>query len=84
MPGFEVSRKIHKLGHRSSDVAELVFEDCKLPGDALLGGEEGKFQALMETLIAARISHAIKSVGLATAAFEYALAYSKEKLSEDQ
>ena len=51
----------------------------KLPGDALLGGEEGKFQALMETLIAARISHAIKSVGLATAAFEYALAYSKER-----
>ena len=45
----------------------------------MLGGEEGKFQALMETLIAARISHAIKSVGLATAAFEYALAYSKER-----
>ena len=44
-----------------------------------LGGEEGKFQALMETLIAARISHAIKSVGLATAAFEYALQYSKER-----
>ena len=78
-PGFEVSRKIHKLGHRSSDVAELVFENCKLPADSLLGGEEGKFQALMETLIAARISHAIKSVGLATAAFEYALQYSKER-----
>ena len=78
-PGFEVSRKIHKLGHRSSDVAELVFENCKLPANALLGEEEGKFQALMETLIAARISHAIKSVGLATAAFEYALNYSKER-----
>ena len=78
-PGFEVSRKIHKLGHRSSDVAELVFENCKLPKNALLGEEEGKFQALMETLIAARISHAIKSVGLATAAFEYALNYSKER-----
>ena len=78
-PGFEVSRKIHKLGHRSSDVAELVFENCKLPKESLLGEEEGKFQALMETLIAARISHAIKSVGLATAAFEYALQYSKER-----
>jgi len=78
-PGFEVSRKIHKLGHRSSDVAELVFENCKLPQNALLGEEEGKFQALMETLIAARISHGVKSVGLATAAFEYALNYSKER-----
>ena len=77
-PGFQVSRKIEKLGHRSSDVAELVFENCELSEDALLGGEEGKFQALMETLIAARISHGVKSVGLATAAFEYALAYSKE------
>ena len=78
-PGFQVSRKIEKLGHRSSDVAELVFENCELSEDALLGGEEGKFQALMETLIAARISHGVKSVGLATAAFEYALAYSKER-----
>ena len=55
-PGFEVTRKLEKMGHRSSDTAELVFEDCEVPDEALLGGKEGAFGALMSTLITGRRS----------------------------
>jgi alkylation response protein AidB-like acyl-CoA dehydrogenase len=78
-PGFAVTRKIEKLGHHSADTGELAFDGCEVPEENLLGGTEGGFQAVMDTLIAARITHAIKSVGIATAAFEYALQYSKER-----
>ncbi|MEM4408166.1 MAG: acyl-CoA dehydrogenase family protein [Candidatus Caldarchaeum sp.] len=78
-PGFAVTRKIEKLGHHSADTGELAFDGCEVPEENLLGGQEGGFQAVMDTLIAARITHAIKSVGIATAAFEYALQYSKER-----
>ncbi|WP_462138004.1 acyl-CoA dehydrogenase family protein [Candidatus Mycalebacterium sp.] len=77
-PGFSVSNKIHKLGHRAADTAELIFENCEIPEENLLVGEGG-FGSAMETLLGARITHAAKSVGLAQAAFEYALQYSKER-----
>ncbi|MGB7291571.1 MAG: acyl-CoA dehydrogenase family protein [Thermodesulfobacteriota bacterium] len=78
LPGFKVSGKVHKLGHKAADTSELVFEDCEVPEENLLGGEGG-FQRAMATLLGARITHAAKSVGLAQAAFEYALGYSKER-----
>jgi alkylation response protein AidB-like acyl-CoA dehydrogenase len=77
-PGFKVSGKVHKLGHKAADTSELVFEDCEVPEENLLGGEGG-FERAMATLLGARITHAAKSVGLAQAAFEYALGYSKER-----
>ncbi|QMU55817.1 MAG: acyl-CoA dehydrogenase [Candidatus Mycalebacterium zealandia] len=77
-PGFSVSNKIHKLGHRAADTAELIFKNCEIPEENLLVGEGG-FGSAMETLLGARITHAAKSVGLAQAAFEYALQYSKER-----
>lgn len=77
-PGFSVSGKMHKLGHRSADTSELIFENCEVPEENLLVGEGG-FQGAMETLLGARITHAAKSVGIAQAAFEYALQYSKER-----
>jgi len=77
-PGFTEKNKIHKLGHRSADTAELVFENCEIPEDNLLVGEGG-FMGAMNTLLGARITHAAKSVGLAQAAFEFALQYSKER-----
>jgi butyryl-CoA dehydrogenase len=77
-PGFKVSGKVHKLGHKAADTSELVFEDCEVPEENLLGGEGG-FQRALATLLGARITHAAKSVGLAQAAFEYALGYSKER-----
>jgi len=77
-PGFTVSGKVHKLGHKAADTSELVFENCEVPEENLLGGEGG-FQRAMATLIGARITHAAKSVGMAQVAFEYALQYSKER-----
>jgi acyl-CoA dehydrogenase len=78
-PGFEVTRKLEKMGHRSSDTAELVFEDCEVPDSALLGGKEGAFGALMEALITGRVSHGVKSAAIAQAAYEAALQYSQER-----
>lgn len=77
-PGFSVSGKMHKLGHRSADTSELIFENCEVPEENLLVGEGG-FQGAMETLLGARITHAAKSVGIAQAALNYALQYSKER-----
>ncbi|MEX0999439.1 MAG: acyl-CoA dehydrogenase family protein [Thermodesulfobacteriota bacterium] len=77
-PGFTEKNKIHKLGHRSADTAELVFVNCEIPEENLLVGEGG-FTGAMATLLGARITHAAKSVGLAQAAFEFALQYSKER-----
>ncbi len=77
-PGFSVSQKMHKLGHRSADTSELIFENCEVPEVNMLVGEGG-FQGAMETLLGARITHAAKSVGIAQAALDYALQYSKER-----
>jgi butyryl-CoA dehydrogenase len=78
-PGFEVTRKLEKMGHRSSDTAELVFEDCRVPEEALLGGKEGAFGALMEALITGRISLGVKSAAIAEAAFDAARQYAKDR-----
>jgi alkylation response protein AidB-like acyl-CoA dehydrogenase len=78
-PGFEVTRKLEKMGHRSSDTAELVFEDCEVPEEALLGGKEGAFEALMQALITGRISLGVKSAAIAEAAFDAARQYALER-----
>ncbi|HEX3035288.1 MAG TPA: acyl-CoA dehydrogenase family protein [Thermodesulfobacteriota bacterium] len=78
-PGFKVTEKLEKVGHKASEHGELTFENCEVPEQNLLGGREGGFSELVDTLISARITHAMKSVGLAQAAFEYALKYSKER-----
>ena len=78
-PGFEVTRKLEKMGHRSSDTAELLFEDCEVGEEALLGGKEGAFGALMEALITGRVSHGVKSAAIAEAAFDAARQYATER-----
>lgn len=78
-PGFKVTKKLEKVGHWASVHGEITFENCELSEENLLGGREGGFGELMETLVSGRITHAVKSVGLAQAAFEYALKYSKER-----
>ncbi len=75
-PGFSVT-EMKKLGHHSAATGELVFDDCRVPTDNLIG-EEGKgFKYLMESLNGARISHSARSVGLAQVAFEASLSYAK-------
>ena len=79
-PGFTVTRKLDKLGMRSSDTAELLFEDCRVPADALLG-EEGKgFYHIMWELQGERIMGAANAVSRAQMAYELALRYSQERV----
>lgn len=82
-PGFIVSRKLKKEGVRSSETAELVFQDCRIPQKNLVGNE-GSFTKVMETLNEGRIGVAGNCLGIALAAYEAALRYSKERIQFGQ
>ena len=75
--GVSVGRHEDKLGMRVSDTASLVFDECRLGSDALIGGEGDGFVQAMEVLDGGRISIAALSVGIARGAFDAALAYAK-------
>ena len=77
--GFRPGKKENKLGLRASDTAELIFEDCVLPSDALLGKEGDGFIDAMRVLDGGRISIAALSLGMAQGAYESALKYSKQR-----
>jgi acyl-CoA dehydrogenase len=76
-PGFRVGGHERKMGIRSSCTCELVFEDCKVPKENLLGKEGEGFKIAMSTLDGGRIGVAAQAVGIAQGAFETALTYSK-------
>ncbi|MDX2183777.1 MAG: acyl-CoA dehydrogenase family protein [Gemmatimonadaceae bacterium] len=75
VPGFKSGKKEDKLGWRSSDTRELIFEDAEVPHENLLGAEGKGFINFMRTLDAGRIGLAALSLGLAEGAFEAALEY---------
>ena len=77
--GFRPGKKENKLGLRASDTSELIFEDCWVPCDALLGKEGDGFIAAMRVLDGGRISIAALGVGMAQGAYEAALKYSKQR-----
>ena len=77
--GFRPGKKENKLGLRASDTAELIFEDCVIPADNLVGKEGDGFIDAMRVLDGGRISIAALSLGIAQGAFEAALKYSKER-----
>jgi hypothetical protein len=77
--GFRPGKKENKLGIRASDTTELVFEDCLIPEENLLGERGTGFQQAMAILDGGRISIAALGLGTAIGAFETALAYSKER-----
>jgi alkylation response protein AidB-like acyl-CoA dehydrogenase len=77
--GFRPGKKENKLGLRASDTAELIFEDCVIPSDNLVGKEGDGFIDAMRVLDGGRISIAALSLGIAQGAFEAALKYSKER-----
>lgn len=79
-PGFQVARELKKMGVRCSNTAELVFEDCRVPADHLIGEENKGFYYLMGTLNEGRVTTAALAVGLARAALDAALAYAKERV----
>ena len=77
--GVVIGRKEDKLGMRTSDTASLLFEECRLSGDALIGREGEGFVQAMEVLDGGRISIAALSVGIARGALDAAIAYSKQR-----
>jgi len=78
-PGFTVAKKEDKLGIRASSTCELLFEDCRVPGDHVVG-EIGKgYKTAIETLNEGRIGIGAQMVGLAQGALEHATKYTKER-----
>lgn len=79
MEGFRSDKKENKLGMRASETASVVFDDCYVPQENLLGSEGEGFLQAMQVLDGGRISIAALSVGIAQGAYEAALKYSKER-----
>ncbi|WEY38966.1 acyl-CoA dehydrogenase family protein [Paraburkholderia sp. SUR17] len=80
-PGYVVARLEDKLGQHSSDTAQIVFDDCRVPAANLIGAEGEGYRIALSGLEGGRIGIAAQSVGMARAAFEAALAYAKERES---
>jgi alkylation response protein AidB-like acyl-CoA dehydrogenase len=78
-PGFRPGKKENKLGLRASDTAELIFEDCFVPAENLIGAEGSGFKDAMRVLDGGRISIAALSLGIARGALDAALKYSKQR-----
>jgi len=78
-PGFKAGKKENKMGMRASETAELVFEDCRVPEENVLGNLGEGFIQAMKVLDGGRISIAALSLGIAKGAYEAALKYSKER-----
>jgi alkylation response protein AidB-like acyl-CoA dehydrogenase len=77
--GFRAGKKENKLGLRASDTAELIFEDCWVPEEALVGKEGDGFIDAMRVLDGGRISIAALGLGMAQGAYEAAVRYSKQR-----
>ena len=78
--GLSVGRHIDKLGYRGIDTAELVFENCRVGADNLVGGAEGRgFSQVMSGLESGRINVAARAVGVAESAFRAALSYAQRR-----
>jgi alkylation response protein AidB-like acyl-CoA dehydrogenase len=79
-PGLTVSRDIDKLGYKSLETCELLFEDFRVPAENLIGGREGEgFRQVMTGLEAERLNVAARGLGVARAAFEEAIKYSQQR-----
>jgi alkylation response protein AidB-like acyl-CoA dehydrogenase len=78
-PGFTAGKKENKLGMRASETTEMIFDNCRVPKENLLGNEGEGFKQAMKVLDGGRISIAALSLGIAKGAFEAAVAYAKER-----
>jgi len=83
-PGYIVARLEEKLGQHSSDTAQILFENCRIPAENLIGEEGQGYKIALSGLEGGRIGIASQSVGMARAAFDAALAYAKERTSFGQ
>jgi len=82
-PGFSFGKKEKKMGIRSSPTLELVFENCRIAKEALLGEEGQGFRIAMKTLDGGRIGIAAQALGIAQGALDAAVAYAKERKQFD-
>lgn len=80
-PGYRVASLEHKLGQKSSDTCQIVFEDMVVSSECLLGAEGAGYKVALSNLETGRIGIAAQSVGMARAAYDYALAYAKERVA---
>ena len=78
-PGFRIGRKEDKMGLRASDTVELLFDDCRIPKENLLGREGVGFKIAMVALDSGRIGIASQSLGIARACLHEAVAYAKTR-----
>lgn len=78
-PGFTVGKHEEKLGIKSSSTTELIFEDCVIPGENLLGPLNKGFKVAMVTLDGGRLGIASQALGIAKAAIEDSIRYAKER-----
>jgi len=77
--GYTVASLEHKLGQKSSDTCQIAFVDMEVPTDCLLGAEGAGYKVALSNLETGRIGIAAQSVGMARAAYDYALAYAQER-----
>ncbi|MEA1673679.1 acyl-CoA dehydrogenase [Nitrospirillum sp. BR 11163] len=80
-PGYTVARLEHKLGQRCSDTAQIVFDNVRVPHEAMLGEPGQGYRIALANLEGGRIGIAAQSVGMAQAAFEAARDYARERTS---
>jgi hypothetical protein len=83
-PGYVVARLEEKMGQHSSDTAQILFENCRVPAANLIGDEGQGLKIALSGLEGGRIGIAAQSVGMARAAFDSALAYAKERIAFGQ
>ncbi|MFH1228642.1 MAG: acyl-CoA dehydrogenase [Planctomycetota bacterium] len=83
-PGFKVGKKEEKLGINASSTTELVFEDCRIPEENLLGQLGQGFKIALQTLDGGRIGIASQALGIARAALEASVKYAKERQQFNQ
>ncbi|NOR24989.1 MAG: acyl-CoA dehydrogenase [Desulforhopalus sp.] len=81
--GFSFGKKEQKMGIRSSPTMELIFQDCRIPADNLLGLEDEGFKIAMKTLDGGRIGIASQALGIAQGALDTAVMYAKERKQFD-
>ena len=78
-PGFSVGRKIEKMGHKGSPFGELVYEDCRVPKENLVGEENAMVRMVLSGLYRERVVWSAEAVGIAQGAFDIARKYALER-----
>jgi alkylation response protein AidB-like acyl-CoA dehydrogenase len=77
--GYQVASVEHKMGQRASDTCQIIFDNCEIPAENLLGEEGQGYRIALSNLEGGRIGIAAQAVGMAKAAYEHALAYAQER-----